>query len=59
MTVFTLNIHHKGHRGNEVPFFVKKIFFGFVARILFIHLELGNEDPKKKGMVSRDYLCRK
>ncbi|XP_074659528.1 neuronal acetylcholine receptor subunit alpha-10-like [Tubulanus polymorphus] len=40
MTVFTLNIHHKGFRGKEVPAWIKKICFCFLARILCIKLDL-------------------
>ena len=52
MTVFTLNIHHKGGRGREIPPLVKKVFFGFFAKVLFIHLDFEVEPgPSKKGMV--------
>ncbi|KAL8596926.1 hypothetical protein ACOMHN_062296 [Nucella lapillus] len=49
MTVFTLNIHHKGGRGHEIPPMIKKIFFSFVARVLFIHLDVGTDvaHPRK------------
>lgn len=47
MTVFTLNIHHKGSRGYEVPNIFRKLFFGIVAKILFIKLDL----PPEPGMV--------
>ncbi|PVD30574.1 hypothetical protein C0Q70_09842 [Pomacea canaliculata] len=39
MTVFTLNIHHKGVRGKEVPAVVKMICFRFLARIFCIRVE--------------------
>ncbi|CAH1788434.1 unnamed protein product [Owenia fusiformis] len=39
MTVLTLNIHHKGLRGKEVPPMMKKIFFGIIAKVLCIKLE--------------------
>ncbi|XP_064613958.1 neuronal acetylcholine receptor subunit alpha-10-like [Liolophura sinensis] len=39
-TVLTLNIHHKGVRGREVPEYVKKICFGFLAKILCLRLDL-------------------
>jgi hypothetical protein len=48
MTVFTLNIHHKGARGYEVPNILRKLFFGIVAKMLFIKLDL----PSEPGMVS-------
>ncbi|VDI17641.1 neuronal acetylcholine receptor subunit alpha-10-like [Mytilus galloprovincialis] len=47
MTVFTLNIHHKGARGYEVPNIFRKIFFGVVAKLLCIKLDL----PPEPGMV--------
>lgn len=36
MTVVTLNIHHKGTSGREVPTIVKKVCFRFLARLLCI-----------------------
>ncbi|XP_045169531.1 ligand-gated ion channel 4-like [Mercenaria mercenaria] len=45
MTVLTLNIHHKGARGIEVPHTVKKIFFGLIAKVLFIKLDLPSPPP--------------
>ena len=39
MTVLTLNIHHKGLRGTEVPALVKKICFGYLAKVLCLSLE--------------------
>lgn len=39
MTVFTLNIHHKGARGHEVPVVIKKICFGILAKIFCMRLE--------------------
>ncbi|XP_070212655.1 neuronal acetylcholine receptor subunit alpha-10-like [Littorina saxatilis] len=39
MTVFTLNIHHKGVRGKEVPAFVKLICFRILARLFCIRVE--------------------
>ena len=58
MTVLTLNIHHKGSRGLEVPQSVKKVFFGIFAKILFIKLDLPH--PPQKDMVcivSLHYCC--
>ncbi|XP_060066981.1 neuronal acetylcholine receptor subunit alpha-10-like [Ylistrum balloti] len=49
MNVFTLNIHHKGSRGFEVPMLLKKVCFGVFARILFIKLDLP-EPPPEPGM---------
>ncbi|XP_060556811.1 ligand-gated ion channel 4-like [Ruditapes philippinarum] len=45
MTVLTLNIHHKGARGIEVPHSVKRMFFGIIAKILFIKLDLPSPPP--------------
>lgn len=45
MTVLTLNIHHKGSRGIELPYQVKRIFFGIVAKLLFIKLDLPVTPP--------------
>lgn len=39
LSVVTLNIHHRGTRGTEVPHYVKKIVFGALAKILFINID--------------------
>ncbi|XP_048754412.1 neuronal acetylcholine receptor subunit alpha-10-like isoform X2 [Ostrea edulis] len=39
MTVFTLNIHHKGHRGEPIHPLLKKIFFGVFAKMMCVHNE--------------------
>ncbi|GFW94767.1 ligand-gated ion channel 4 [Trichonephila clavipes] len=39
MSVVTLNIHHRGLHGNEVPSIVKKFVFGILAKILFIRVQ--------------------
>lgn len=39
LAVVTLNIHHRGVRGTEVPKIVKKFVFGFLAKMLFIKLQ--------------------
>ncbi|ELT92735.1 hypothetical protein CAPTEDRAFT_165266 [Capitella teleta] len=40
MTVLTLNIHHKGARGMDVPPLIKKIFIGVFAKLLCLRLEV-------------------
>ena len=40
LSVVTLNIHHRGMRGRGVPPLVKKIVFGVMAKVLFIHLDI-------------------
>ena len=39
MTVLTLNIHHKGDRGREVPVFMRAIFFGFLSKVFCMPLQ--------------------
>lgn len=39
LTVFTLNIHHKGLRGSPVPGWLKRFVFGVLARLLRITLD--------------------
>lgn len=39
MSVVTLNIHHRGIHGSEVPPAVKKFVFGVLAKILFIQVD--------------------
>ncbi|XP_061186001.1 ligand-gated ion channel 4-like [Saccostrea echinata] len=40
LNVFTLNVHHKGLRGHKVPYCLKRVFFGIVARMLFLKIDL-------------------
>ncbi|XP_067650432.1 neuronal acetylcholine receptor subunit alpha-7-like [Haliotis asinina] len=40
LTVFTLNIHHRGARGHKLPRLVKTVCFSFLARILLIKTDL-------------------
>ncbi|XP_052681532.1 neuronal acetylcholine receptor subunit alpha-10-like isoform X2 [Crassostrea angulata] len=39
MTVFTLNIHHKGQRGHPVSPIIRKIFFGVFARVMCVKMD--------------------
>ncbi|CAL4103525.1 unnamed protein product, partial [Meganyctiphanes norvegica] len=39
LSVLTLNIHHRGIRGIEVPSFLKKLILGWVAKMVFLHFE--------------------
>ncbi|XP_076069704.1 neuronal acetylcholine receptor subunit alpha-10-like [Oratosquilla oratoria] len=39
MSVLTLNIHHRGVRGLDVPPIIKRIVLGFVAKLVFLHFE--------------------
>ena len=40
LSVVTLNIHHRGMRGREVPGFVKTIVFKYMAKIMCIRLDI-------------------
>ncbi|XP_055893279.1 neuronal acetylcholine receptor subunit alpha-10-like isoform X2 [Biomphalaria glabrata] len=48
MTVFVLNIHYKGSRGRQVPKLLKKICFGFIAKLLFLSLDMDDPPPDHK-----------
>ncbi|XP_046325861.1 ligand-gated ion channel 4-like isoform X2 [Haliotis rufescens] len=50
MTVLTLNIHHKGARGQEIPRVVKIIFFNYLAKIMFIKIDLAEPHSAPVGM---------
>ncbi|XP_042890198.1 neuronal acetylcholine receptor subunit alpha-10-like [Penaeus japonicus] len=39
MSVLTLNIHHRGVRGMEVPHVVKRLVLGWVSKLVFLHFE--------------------
>ncbi|XP_069952643.1 neuronal acetylcholine receptor subunit alpha-10-like [Cherax quadricarinatus] len=40
LSVVTLNIHHRGMRGREVPAFVKKVVFSYMAKMMCIRLDI-------------------
>lgn len=40
LAVVTLNIHHRGMRGREVPSLVKKIVLGCLAKIMLIKFQV-------------------
>ena len=40
MTVMTLNIHHKGHRGHHVPKFLKTVCFGVFSKLFCMQMEI-------------------
>lgn len=39
MSVLTLNIHHRGVRGTEVPRVVKMVVLGWLSKLVFLHFE--------------------
>ncbi|GAB6027786.1 Cholinergic receptor, nicotinic, alpha [Chamberlinius hualienensis] len=49
LAVVTLNIHHRGMRGREVPRIVKRFVFGFLAKILLIKFEPSEYPVLSKG----------
>ena len=52
-TVLTLNIHKKGNEGKPVSELVQKIFFGFIAKVLFININIKNRKNKSRIVPSR------
>jgi nicotinic acetylcholine receptor len=49
MTVLTLNIHHTGDSGREVPYLVKKLCFDCLARVLRIDVHAADEkEPQQQ-----------
>ncbi len=55
MTVFTLNIHHKGLRGYPVPELIKRAVFGYLAPFLAIRID----NWPNKGLNAGPSLVRK
>jgi hypothetical protein len=57
-TVLTLNIHKQGDFKRPLPNIVRKIFFDYIAKILFIKIEI-REKPQtpnnKKAILSHHY----
>lgn len=52
MTVFTLNIHHKGLRGHPVSPIIRKIFFGVFARVMCVKMDGDYNRNSSKVMVN-------
>ncbi|XP_048238962.1 neuronal acetylcholine receptor subunit alpha-10-like [Haliotis rufescens] len=47
LAVLTLNIHHRGPRGHKLPRLVKTVCFSFLARILFIKIDVPESDDQE------------
>ncbi|XP_071108615.1 neuronal acetylcholine receptor subunit alpha-10-like isoform X2 [Haliotis cracherodii] len=47
LAVLTLNIHHRGARGHKLPRLVKTVCFSFLARILFIKIDVPESDDQE------------
>ena len=57
MTVLTLNIHHKGLRGKEVPHIIKRIAFGFFAKLLCLNFDSPDRmDPSTVSNISMNII---
>ncbi|XP_067650431.1 neuronal acetylcholine receptor subunit alpha-10-like [Haliotis asinina] len=54
LAVFTLNIHHRGMRGHKLPRFVKRVCFGFLARILLIKIDLPETTDENMALLPAD-----
>ena len=39
LSVLTLNIHHRGVRGMEVPGLVRVVVLGWLSKLVFLHFE--------------------
>jgi hypothetical protein len=50
MAVVTLNIHHRGVRGNEVPEVVKHIVLGFLSRFVFLQFDASIQNSQGRGI---------
>ncbi len=51
-TVLTLNIHNRSTGNSPVPILMQRIFFGFIAKILCMNIEL---KPDLEATVSELY----
>lgn len=40
LSVVTLNIHHRGMRGRELPPYMRRFIFGYLAKFLLLKLEM-------------------
>ena len=49
LAVVTLNIHHRGYRGDEVPKTVKSVILGYMARALFLHFDPTQHTNSRTG----------
>jgi len=49
MAVVTLNIHHMGLRGKDVPDKVKKLVLGWLSHIVFLHFSNEVEQPDQQN----------
>ena len=54
MAVVTLNIHHRGVRGNEVPVFVRTFVLGFLSRFCFLQFDTGHNRKDRQQQEDED-----
>lgn len=40
LSVVTLNIHHRGMRGRELPPYMRRFIFGYLAKFLLLKLDM-------------------
>ncbi len=45
LSVVTLNLHHRGLRGTEVPYILRKIILGGLARLVFLRFDVERRSP--------------
>lgn len=49
MSVFSLNLHHRGTYGQEIPRWVRSLFFGKLARLF--HICVDQQDDNRDGAI--------
>ena len=45
LSVVTLNLHHRGLRGTEVPYILRKIILGGLARLVLLRFDVERRSP--------------
>ena len=54
MAVVTLNIHHRGVRGNEVPGWLREIVLVYLARIVGLKFDISIQRIKEAEQMQRE-----
>ena len=51
LSVVTLNLHHRGLRGTEVPCIVRRFVLGGLARLVFLHFDAPNAETESETIL--------
>lgn len=57
LSVVTLNLHHRGLRGTEVPYILRRIILGGLARLVFLRFDVERRTPPSTPAAAEPAAC--